>query len=704
MKNLRFHWGRFVGTAALLAISFTARGVDVEFFGVVKLQRFAQDNPTAPALVTDPAPGDDPAFLFNNFVDLVSSNAVTNATLTLPGGAIRALILEDNGFVRDFTDGAEFKTDVDSVYSNGTYTVFLQTLNDGNKTIPLTFPGGDAYPNPPRISNFTAAQAINAAADFTLTWDAFAGGLVADFMFIEIVNPATDTIVFETAGPGQTGSLNGVSTSVVIPAGTLSAGVGYRANLTFAKIVDFDDTTYGNGVTGVAAFVTETDFEVRTSGGTDGTPPFLESQSPFNAQFNVPGSAVVAFTFSERMNTALALGASLGWSNINSGLVSYTWSANGRTLFCVYPPGFPVNTQITWQLNPVGSPENLRDLAGNKLSAQIGSFNTGNASGVGQPDMDFLGLVKGRVFRQTNSVAQAIELFQFSLTSDLNTLNGVTNGLVTLPNTRTVTPELDFGDALDFEVEYSSQAQLDSFFPNGVYQARFDTVHDGTRIFNFNLTGDAYPNAPQIVNFGATQSVNPSNAFVLTWGAFAGGTANDFIALDIESNDEFSGGSVFDTPGVGEPGALNGTNTSVTIPAFTFAPGRRYRAELIFVKVGQIDTSTYPGVIGAAGYFSVTFFELQTIGTAIRPTVAISNQGNNTMRVVVSGERDRFYTIESADTISAGQILWQTRVSGTAIENVNGFTASFQFHDSLPSATGRRFYRAREGADFGGGP
>jgi hypothetical protein len=416
----------------------------------------------------------------------------------------------------------------------------------------------------------------------------------------------------------------------------------------------------------------------------------------------VKGSAVVALNFNERMNTALPLGASVAWSNINAGLVSYTWSADARTLFCVYPPGFPASTLIEWQLNPNGSPQNLRDAAGNLLFSQSGSFNTGDETGTGEKDVRFLALIKGRLFRQTGSVAQALESYEFGLTSDLNNLNSVTNGLLTLPNARTVTPELDFGDAYDFEAMYSSQAQVDAFFPNGDYQARFDTVHDGTRTFNFNLTGNAYPNPPQIVNFAAAQSVNPTNAFVVTWDAFVGGTASDFIMLELESDDEFSGGGAFDTPGVGEPGALNGTNTSVTIPGFTLAPGRRYRGDLIFVKVGQVDTTTYPGAIAASGYFSATMFELQTSGTAIRPTVQISNAGNNSMHIVVIGERGRFYTIESAEAISGGQLFWQPRISGVANEDINGFTARLHLHDGELPPVGRRFYRAREGADFGG--
>lgn len=703
---MKHHWfgrNQFLSTVVLLAAALSAGGADVEFFGVVKLQRFEQVHPAAPMLAVDSGEDEGPAFAFNTFVDLASSNAVTNATVTLPGGGMRPLALEDEGFVRDFSDGAEFKSDLDTNYPNGTYTVFLQTRHDGDKTISLTLPATDAYPNPPRISNFGAARTINAGANFTLTWDAFAGGLATDFLFVELEDIATGMLVFETAGPGEPGSLNGTSTSVLIPAGTLLPGRWYRGNLLFARIVDFDDTSYGSGVTGVAAFVCETRFVARTTGGTDLLPPFLEAYTPFNMQTDVPGSAVVAFRFNERMNTTLSPASSVGWSNLDAGQVGYTWSADGRTLFCVYPPGLPLHTVVNWQLNPAGSPLNLRDQAGNVLATQGGSFQTGSATGLGVTDLRFMGLVKGRLFRQTASTAEDLQRYQFALTSDLNTLNGVTNGLLTLPNGRTATPELSQGDALDFEAEYSSPSQVDLFFPEGDYVVRLDTVRDGTRTFHLNLGGVAYPNAPQIVNFASTQSVNPTNAFVLSWNAFAGGTVNDFIMVEIYTEDEFSGG-VFETPDVGQPGALNGTNTSVIIPGFTLAPGRRYRGEVLFAKLGQLDTTTYPGAMAVSGRFSVTTFELQTIGTPIQPSLQIAAQPNNSVRVTVTGERNRFYTLESTDDLAGGAVFWLPRASGVANAGATGFTASFQFDDGLWSPGGRRFYRAREGSAFGGGP
>jgi hypothetical protein len=121
----------------------------------------------------------------------------------------------------------------------------------------------------------------------------------------------------------------------------------------------------------------------------------------------------------------------------------------------------------------------------------------------------------------------------------------------------------------------------------------------------------------------------------------------------------------------------------------------------MFVKVSQVDTATYPGVVAASGYLSATDFELRTTGEPFRPVLQISNTGNNA-RIIITGEKNRFYTVESADDLSGNPVQWMSRAGGVAYTNFNGFTANFEFHDNVPPA-GRRFYRAREGSDFGSG-
>ncbi|MCX7916349.1 MAG: hypothetical protein N3A53_08630 [Verrucomicrobiae bacterium] len=137
-------------------------------------------------------------------------------------------------------------------------------------------------------------------------------------------------------------------------------------------------------------------------------------------------------------------------------------------------------------------------------------------------------------------------------------------------------------------------------------------AHDGTRTATVNFASTVFPNPPQVLNWSAAQAIDPNANFVLTWSNFVGGTVNDFIQLEIyASNDQ----TVFATPGFGHPGALNGTNTSVLIPANTLGLGTNYTALLTFAKLISINTNDYPGAVGVAACVADTEFDLHTAGT-----------------------------------------------------------------------------------------
>ena len=67
-------------------------------------------------------------------------------------------------------------------------------------------------PNPPHISNFVAAQSVNATQAFTLNWDVFVGGTTTDYVYVVV--GANNT--WQTPSPGAPGALNGTATSVTI--------------------------------------------------------------------------------------------------------------------------------------------------------------------------------------------------------------------------------------------------------------------------------------------------------------------------------------------------------------------------------------------------------------------------------------------------------------------------------------------------------
>ena len=119
------------------------------------------------------------------------------------------------------------------------------------------------------------------------------------------------------------------------------------------------------------------------------------------------------------------------------------------------------------------------------------------------------------------------------------------------------------------------------------------------------------PPAPTLLNYAGAQTINPSNNFTLQWGPFAGGNANDFIHVRIDSTT----GTVFRTafaPSL--PGALNGFSNSVVIPSNTLPAGRALSGRIIFSKVAPTNVPAYPAVTGALIYYTQTEFFLTTTG------------------------------------------------------------------------------------------
>ncbi|MBU6402170.1 MAG: hypothetical protein KGS61_17770, partial [Verrucomicrobia bacterium] len=206
-------------------------------------------------------------YVFDAGASLSASN-VASGSVTLP-----------NSTVKTFTaDGQELR--IKESYATvsalaaadpyGTYTVTLNTVDNGTKTIALALSATVPFPTTPQISNFTAAQAIDSAAPFTLTWSPFSNGTSADYISVEI-DDAMGNTVLNSADIGMAGALNGTATSFVIPANQLQAGQSYSGRLMFVKGTALDTNSYP-GAVAVAGFYKQTQFTLATAGGTASGP------------------------------------------------------------------------------------------------------------------------------------------------------------------------------------------------------------------------------------------------------------------------------------------------------------------------------------------------------------------------------------------------------------------------------------------------
>jgi hypothetical protein len=238
-------------------------------------------------------------------------------------------------------------------------------------------------------------------------------------------------------------------------------------------------------------------------------------------------------------------------------------------------------------------------------------------------------------------------------------------------------------DQFEFQDSRASQEDLDATYPDGEYTLMITTFNDGTHVIPVTLTNAMYPSVPQLSNYDAAQSINAASGFALAWNPFIDGTTQDHIDVQIEDSLD---AEVFDTPGHGNAGALDGLATSVTVPAFTLQPAEVYEARILFQKILRADDAGYPGVVGRVGYSARTFAVITTAPVA-NPPPRIQNYqvlGDGSLQFNVSTPNGGTYQIQG----SPNMIDWTPLGTLSATSGLSTFTVP------PPPSAGSYFYRA----------
>lgn len=242
---------------ALFLIPFGAelRAQDVSQLLVAKGASYVQGG------VGQPAPASQP-YEFMSSVLLARPGGVISASVQSPGGTVKALALSgDNDEWRLKKDYTSLSA-LNAAAPDGTYTFTVNAAHDGTRTVPVAL-GGD-FPVTPQALNANAAQSVDALVPFTVTWNAWAGGTVGDYVQFQ-VEDASGNPLFSTPELGEPGALNGLSaTSITIPAGTLTPGTTYSGRVIFAHISQVNTTDYGQGVKAYSGYFSQTYFPLVT--------------------------------------------------------------------------------------------------------------------------------------------------------------------------------------------------------------------------------------------------------------------------------------------------------------------------------------------------------------------------------------------------------------------------------------------------------
>jgi hypothetical protein len=293
---------------------------------------------------------------------------------------------------------------------------------------------------------------------------------------------------------------------------------------------------------------------------------------------------------------------------------------------------------------------------------------------------------KGQLFDQFTSGAPTLSAtgFMYQASATGSGSNTVLNASVLTPGGSNLVLTLTDPATSKFQIQslFIDQPSLDTVFTNGTYQMTIVTTNDGTLTPALDLTGDDYPNPPQVLNFDAAQVIETSTNFVFVWGSFTNGTTNDAISFEI---DDGSGNTITNTPDIGQPGQLDGTVTNFTIAAGMLTAGTTNTGHLEFIKVTASDTNSVPGALGITGYFAETQFSIMVNTTvcvfAISPTNATfdATGGSGGINVTATDgcawtatNNDSFITIDSGSSGSGNGMVSYTVAANTSSNELTG--------------------------------
>ena len=412
--------------------------------------------------------------------------------------------------------------------------------------------------------------------------------------------------------------------------------------------------------------------------------PTILSTVPANMATGVSPTAPFVITFSEAMNASLTTATFMDGTTYQPLATTPAWSGGNTVLTCSPNPSWPVGHMVIWMVegeNPSGT----------QLDGTTAGLFTPAAAGTGcDPSAPMLSFTvsKGWSYQQTSSALPALNTnypYCFLGCMTLPCPRNATSVTLQAPTgpAQTMTLSPIAGHLTLLDCNYASSNALDTAYPAGNYTFTILAATSNQSVTVNLPSGVTQPSAPpHITNYLAAQSINPALPFVLGWDPFPGGTAADCIYVEIY-------GGIFQTPAIGSAGALNGTATSVVIPAGTLQPNSQYSGCVTFYHYQIVTNGSSHVTLAYRG--STTEFDLHTgAGSAYSPVITNAGwAGSGSFKFEVACPIGQALVAEWKTNLLAGQ--WQTLLS------TNSTSARVQFTDSRAATNARLFYRVRTG-------
>ena len=410
--------------------------------------------------------------------------------------------------------------------------------------------------------------------------------------------------------------------------------------------------------------------------------PLILSMVPRNLGPLASPTALIVFTFNKPMNPSVIAPVFIDDSAPVPPFYGIlptlpVWSAGNTILTCApiqgYP--FPTNHMISWSVSGT-------DLLGHLLVGQAGVFAP-RSGGPNTNETTSFTLTETCMYDQATAGATTLDpmaTYVFGVTALVASNSPASSVSLTLPNNSVA--EL-WGDSLTpksflWTEGITAPASFDATFPNGNYVFNLQGTTPIQRVTLNFPSGLIQPNAPHVNNFAAARAVNPALPFLLSWDPFQGAGTTDSVSVIIGDRPVFT-----TVPPGGGPGTLNGTSTSVLIPAGTFQPNGHYDATILFERFKVTDNSTNFTVLIRA---TITRFILTTTTTT---TYVVSGVGVRTNRFgfTITGTSGLIFVVEACTNLA--DPIWSPLQTNTLTGG------SSYFSDPRWTNYPARFYRLR---------
>lgn len=405
---------------------------------------------------------------------------------------------------------------------------------------------------------------------------------------------------------------------------------------------------------------------------------------------SISGSGSVVFTFDEPMDTVATVATFYNVMSPTTPLVvNHTWNPQMTVLTYTKPGGwpgslFPGIPAVLWTLNGEALDPSQDPIDGDTGTFEVTSGGGGEETPSGTNAVTSYLVGKMHFYAQTNGTGPVLDPdfdvpYAFVAMVTLASNKTASAISVALPTTSSESL-IQLPQSPEIWEFFDFNANLETLYPQGTYTFTLNSKNGNTTMpINFNVTPQ--PPAPRISNFGALQSVNPAQAFTLTWDAWAGNTTGDYIHVSVGTN--------FNTPEFDQPNALRGNATSVTVPANTLTPNDQHYVSIGFYRASFTTNTTE---VKAAYRVTVTTTDLITTGSGTggeRAQLGNARWSGNALTFDVSTTPGQTLTIETSPSLLPG--------SWTTFYTTNAPGSTIRVADPRPPGT-RLYYRVRNGS------